>query len=62
MIQPQQKLLELTNLVKETRTAQKTYFRERSPRTLKQAKALESKLDRFVANINQVEFKFDEEL
>lgn len=41
----------LMSLAKDMRAKQKTYFRQRNPSALNEAKAAESELDKFIAKI-----------
>jgi hypothetical protein len=44
-------LWEFVELVQQMRTAQKLYFRERTPRTLAAAKSLEHEVDRVIERL-----------
>ena len=55
------KLKELAELVKQMRQAQRQYFKERSPQWLSQARELERRVDKAIADIQDKQKKlFDD--
>ena len=49
---------EFTELVKDMRTNQRTYFRTKSDESLIKSKNLEAKVDLYIRNLTQIEMDF----